>query len=136
MTRHLFKLDSLWQSNTHQLNTWKTWALAETFRRTIFMVNIINVFSQRVGALNRNYSESLGDHVVLDLPMPAPDSMWTASSCAEWEAAKAGAGPGATTITLREFLDDLPPEEAIDALPDFTRMIIFSAWKAIPTLNQ
>lgn len=136
MARHLFKLDSLWQSNTHQANRWKTWALAETFRRTIFLANIIDVVCQRVGALNRNYSESLGDQLVLDLHMPAPEIMWTAPSCAEWEAAKTAAGAAATPITLRRFLDDLPPEGANDAWPDFTRMIISSAWKAIPALNH
>ncbi|VUC34853.1 unnamed protein product [Clonostachys rosea] len=64
--------------------SWESWALSETIRRTILLVNSINALSCRVGRQDPRLFESLGDEVVLHLPLPAAIDLWRAKTAGEW----------------------------------------------------
>lgn len=74
-------LDALVPTNEdQQIPNWQDWVLAETIRRTVFVVNIINVLSLRMGHQNIFFYKPLDDDLVSDMPLPAPDSWWRAQN--------------------------------------------------------
>ncbi|KAL8698652.1 MAG: hypothetical protein Q9201_006450 [Fulgogasparrea decipioides] len=83
---------------------WHTWTMAETLRRTTFLVNMVNELSYHTNALNPAYYESLHPSLVLDMPLPAPETMWRALNENEWAAARDDSGwSGVGVLTLRDF---------------------------------
>ncbi|KAL8736864.1 MAG: hypothetical protein Q9181_002255 [Wetmoreana brouardii] len=83
---------------------WHTWTMAETLRRTTFLVNMVNELSYHTNALNPAYYESLHPSLVLDMPLPAPETMWRALNEREWAAARDNSGwSGVGVLTLRDF---------------------------------
>ncbi|KAI9819113.1 MAG: hypothetical protein M1827_007269 [Pycnora praestabilis] len=87
---------------------WKTWLIAETLRRTVFLVNIINTLAYRSHALNQNYYEPLDDDLIHSLALPAPDVLWNACSQEEWEAAKEALGQESRTkMTIPMVIEGL-----------------------------
>lgn len=87
---------------------WGAWTIAETLRRTIFLVNMINELSSMTKALNRHYYDPLDEAFVLDMPLPAPDSMWQAQGPSEWAAARDATNwTGEDILTLRTVLERL-----------------------------
>ncbi|KAL8941764.1 MAG: hypothetical protein Q9216_002049 [Gyalolechia sp. 2 TL-2023] len=82
---------------------WQTWATVETLRRTTFLVDMVNELSYHARALELVYYEPLHPSLVLDMPLPAPDSMWRALNEGEWAAARDASGwTGAGVFTLRD----------------------------------
>ncbi|MCJ1367840.1 hypothetical protein MMC16_006975 [Acarospora aff. strigata] len=82
---------------------WETWMVAETLRRTVFLVNIVNTLSYRIYTQNPFYYEPLNDDLVFDIALPAPDEMWKACTAEDWEAAKSKCGVanrGKTTVKM------------------------------------
>ena len=85
---------------------WHRWTMAETLRRTAFLVNMVNELSYHINALNSVYYESLHESLTSDIPLPAPNSMWRALDETEWAAARDATGwSGAGIMTLRMFMD-------------------------------
>lgn len=84
---------------------WHTWTTAETLRRTTFLVDMVNELSYYSKALELVYYEPLHPSLVLDMPLPAPDSMWHALNEREWTAARDASGwTGADVLTLRDSM--------------------------------
>lgn len=72
---------------------WNAWRMAETLRRTIFLVNIINTLSRHNHpAQNLSPYDDLDEEQIFNMPLPAPDPMWKASTAGEWELAKSMLG--------------------------------------------
>lgn len=84
---------------------WRTWYLSETVRRTLFLVNVINILSCRDSKQNSYFYEALDDALLLELPLPAPDRLWKANSAQEWVQARAAAGGHDIGPRLREAMD-------------------------------
>jgi len=80
---------------------WSEWRLVETMRRTIFLVNIINNLSCRIGKQNPYFYEALDDELVSVLPLPVSDNIWTASSEVEWLNARLMANETDSGMTIR-----------------------------------
>lgn len=74
-------------------SSWRKWIIHESIRRTAFLVNIINNLSCRTQKQNPYFYETLDADLVLNMPLPAPDVMWKATSPEEWIAAKNSLGP-------------------------------------------
>lgn len=88
---------------------WSQWTFVESLRRTIFLVNIVNVLVARVRKLHEDYYEPLNDDFVLDMRMPAPEPVWRARYAEQWLKAADEARQGRREdrdkgITLRELL--------------------------------
>lgn len=87
---------------------WQSWTLAETLRRTSFLVSMVNELSYHTNSINQVYYESLHESLVMDMPLPAPETMWRALNKDEWKAARDSSGwTGKGIITLRAALDKL-----------------------------
>ena len=109
MTRRLcqehFEGASLKDDNASE---WHSWTMAETLRRTSFLVSMVNELSYHTNSINRVYYESLHESLVMDMPLPAPDSMWRALNQDEWRAARDSTGwIGDGIMTLRSAMDKL-----------------------------
>ncbi|RSM09507.1 hypothetical protein CEP52_004099 [Fusarium oligoseptatum] len=131
MTRHLAHLHK--QSSTISEQTWwESWALGETIRRTILLVNSINCLSCRVGRQDPYLYEPLDDNLVSNLPLPAPTALWRAKSATEWETQKllmADPGFGTSQMTLEETLASLSQASRAnsmswDGLDQYTRLVL------------
>ncbi|KAE8353418.1 hypothetical protein BDV28DRAFT_148075 [Aspergillus coremiiformis] len=85
MARRLYKLHQrrLVIHHTDE-NDWERWKFMESLRRNIFFVNMINILGTKTRPLNEQYFEPLGDDIILQLPLPAPEHMWRCSSEEEW----------------------------------------------------
>ncbi|MCJ1439062.1 hypothetical protein MMC27_008453 [Xylographa pallens] len=91
-------------SNTDE-SDWTEWLVAETVRRTIFLVNIINILASHVNLAASHYFEPLDDTLILDMTLPAPDALWQARTADSWRAAREQlAREGAQEQTLRAIL--------------------------------
>ncbi len=119
-------------------NEWHSWTLAETLRRTTFLVSMVNELSYHTNSINRVYYESLHDSLVIDMPLPAPESMWRALNKDEWKAARDTTGwTGDGIIALRAALDKLDagagsdksesPLGRLDNIQQISNLIISSA---------
>ncbi|KAL9593696.1 MAG: hypothetical protein Q9219_007429 [cf. Caloplaca sp. 3 TL-2023] len=107
MTRRLCQrhLESL-SSKDNTAVEWQTWTTMETLRRTTFLVNMVNELSYHTKGLNLVYYDPLHPSLVLDMPLPAPDSMWRALNEREWAAARDSSGwTGANILSLRESME-------------------------------
>ncbi|RTE71130.1 hypothetical protein BHE90_014455 [Fusarium euwallaceae] len=131
MTRHLAHLHK--QSSTISEQTWwESWALGETIRRTILLVNSINCLSCRVSRQDPYLYEPLDDNLVSNLPLPAPTALWRAKSATEWETQKllmADPGFGTSQMTLEETLASLSQASRAnsmswDGLDQYTRLVL------------
>jgi hypothetical protein len=86
MTRKLYQDHSaLFSYNYADSGDWETWQLAETLRRTAHLVNVINKLSCYAPKATPQFYEALDDEVILDLPLPAPDVLWTATSASSFK---------------------------------------------------
>ncbi|KFY46082.1 hypothetical protein V495_02670 [Pseudogymnoascus sp. VKM F-4514 (FW-929)] len=66
---------------------WEKWIATETVRRTFFLIHIINVVACRMEKQSAYFYEELDDNLVMNLPLPAPEKIWKATSAAEWKSA-------------------------------------------------
>lgn len=87
----------------HNSTDWETWQLAETLRRTVHLVNIINRLSHSAKSAASNFYEPLDDDLILDLALPAPDMLWKAKTAEEFQKAKT-AGQNSALQTPRMLL--------------------------------
>lgn len=145
MTRRLIQqylTESTTDEETDEV-TWRKWIMKETIRRTVFLVNTINTLSCRIQKQNPYYFEPLDDNLVRNIPLPAPDSVWKASSAEEWVAAKAQLGPEDAArcgLTIQQVVDQFMAESdsndhqnhdicriQYEQLDGFTRLIIATA---------
>ncbi|KAL2856515.1 hypothetical protein BJY01DRAFT_242852 [Aspergillus pseudoustus] len=91
-------------------NNWRKWIVNETIRRTVFLANTINTLSYRTQKQNPYYYEALDDDAVLKMPLPAPVSVWKASSEEEWLSAKANLSAedrARSAMTVQMMLDQI-----------------------------
>ncbi|KAH1755037.1 hypothetical protein KXV22_003763 [Aspergillus fumigatus] len=81
-------------------SSWVTCAVAETVRRTIFLANIVHFFSHRDLHSRRQspYYEPLNDELILKMPLPCDQALWSARTEDEWRKATP-ASPGSPGIT-------------------------------------
>jgi hypothetical protein len=89
---------------------WRKWLITETIRRTVFLANTINTLSYRTQKQNPYYYEALDDDSVLNMLLPAPMSVWKASSEEEWLAARGNLSAeerGRARMTVRMVLDQV-----------------------------
>ncbi|KAL3493925.1 hypothetical protein BJX62DRAFT_234781 [Aspergillus germanicus] len=89
---------------------WRKWLITETIRRTVFLANTINTLSYRTQKQNPYYYEALDDDAVLNMLLPAPMSVWKASSEEEWLAARGSLSVeerGRSKMTVRMVLDQV-----------------------------
>ncbi|KAI9845000.1 MAG: hypothetical protein M1837_005144 [Sclerophora amabilis] len=86
---------------------WLSWLVAETVRRTLFLIHIINVsVSHDEDGKASPYFEPLDDDTILALALPAPTEMWEARSPEDWRAARDRTGwLGDRRWTLGSVLD-------------------------------
>jgi hypothetical protein len=87
-------------ADANSTNSWVKWAVAETARRTIFLANIVNFFSNRDLDSGRQspYYEPLNDELVMKMPLPCDQGLWSARTEDEWRKATP-ASPGSLGIT-------------------------------------
>lgn len=131
MTRHLARLHRQ-STNLSEQTWWEPWALGETIRRTILLVNTINCLSCRVGRQDPYLYEPLDDNLVSNLPLPAPTALWRAKSATEWETQKLLMGDPdleASQMTLGETLTSLLQASRAnslswDGLDQYTRLVL------------
>ncbi|CAH0021798.1 unnamed protein product [Clonostachys rhizophaga] len=76
--------------------TWESWALSETIRRTILLVHSINSLSCRVGRQDPRLFESLDDELVFQSSLPAAIDLWRAKTASEWSTKKLSMSAKAT----------------------------------------
>jgi hypothetical protein len=81
------QLRSSYDASDYSEPVWEKWISAETIRRTFFLIHIINVIACRTEKQNAYFYEELDDDLVMNLPLPAPEKVWKASSAAEWKSA-------------------------------------------------
>lgn len=67
---------------------WLQWLVAETVRRTIFLVNIINLLAGCENTATTHYFEPLDDNLILDMAPPAPNALWEARTAESWRATR------------------------------------------------
>lgn len=102
MTRRLCTTysDSISSTGKHARD-WPQWTFAESLRRTVFLVNIINVLAAKVRKIHEDYYEPLNDDLVLDTCLPASEPVWKACNTKQWGQAT---DEGTKKYTLRELL--------------------------------
>ncbi|KAH0498522.1 hypothetical protein TgHK011_005774 [Trichoderma gracile] len=115
MTRRLIQQHLLPPSTDEVTDevSWRRWIMKETIRRTVFLVNTINTLSCRIQKQNPYYFEPLDDNLVRNTTLPAPESLWKASSAEEWIAAKAQLGPeeaARSCLTVQQVVDQFMSE--------------------------
>ncbi|GIJ86351.1 hypothetical protein Asppvi_005239 [Aspergillus pseudoviridinutans] len=73
-------------ADTDAPDSWVKWAVAETARRTIFLANIVNFFSNRDLNCGRQspYYEPLNDELIMNMPLPCDQALWSARTEDEW----------------------------------------------------
>lgn len=69
-------------------DNWQRWFVAETVRRTIFLVNIINVLAGHDNGCPSPYYEPLDDDLIFRMALPAPDALWESRTAEAWQAAR------------------------------------------------
>ena len=131
MTRHLARLHKQ-NANISEQTWWEPWALGETIRRTVLLVNSINCLSCRVGRQDPYLYEPLDENLVSNLPLPAPTALWRANSATEWETQRllmVGPDFEASQMTLGETLASLLQASRAnslswDGLDQYTRLVL------------
>ncbi|KAF7128357.1 hypothetical protein CNMCM5793_003087 [Aspergillus hiratsukae] len=79
--------------------SWVKWAVTETARRTIFLANIVNFFGNRDLESGRQspYYEPLNDELIMKMPLPCNQALWSARTEDEWRKATQMAKPALPT---------------------------------------
>ncbi|KAF2638893.1 hypothetical protein P280DRAFT_64867 [Massarina eburnea CBS 473.64] len=116
---------------------WVEWKFAESLRRNVFLVHSVNILAAKARKLHHDYFEPLDDATILQMPLPAPESMWRACSDAEWRVAREYARPTSPTPGTLQDLLDLGRAGSLDivSLQPLTRMIL-ACHKIRPKFND
>lgn len=95
------------QSDDALEDTWQRWLVAETVRRTVFLVNIINILAGHENGCPSPYYEPLDDSIVFRMALPAPDVLWESRTAEAWQAARERLGwLGSKKPTIQTLLMD------------------------------
>ncbi|KAF2806147.1 uncharacterized protein BDZ99DRAFT_395319 [Mytilinidion resinicola] len=100
MTRRITKqlerdAPQFFDSPTASNMPWATWTIHESLRRVLFLLMIIHQLLGATKILDPVYFEPLFyDHISDRLLLPCHESLWKASTQAEWEEARKGLGTG------------------------------------------
>lgn len=131
MARRLCHLHK--ESLERQEADWSEWKYAESLRRNIFLVHVVNILAAKARKLHYDYFEPLNDATVLQLPLPAPEHMWRACNEDEWLAAREVARQTPlASCTLQDLIDlDHAGGLNVASLVPLTR-IIFACHKLQP----
>lgn len=67
--------------------SWVPWAVAETNRRTVFLANMVNFISNWNHETGKQspYYGPINDDLILSLPLPCSQRLWTARSEEDWQ---------------------------------------------------
>ena len=128
----------------HPNTSWNQWAVTETARRTIFLANITNFFSNRNHKSGQQspYYEPLNDELILNLPLPCSHALWSARTEEEWrklahlDASSGGVfgvfatSPGSEVLDGDRYLHDPPHMTLKLLLSKFTKDYLREALKA------
>ncbi|KAH8732880.1 hypothetical protein GQ44DRAFT_781578 [Phaeosphaeriaceae sp. PMI808] len=65
---------------------WARWRITETARRTIFFANIVNfyIYHNHITGEQLPYYEPLDDELILNMPLPCSETVWTAKDEPGW----------------------------------------------------
>ncbi|EGE04395.1 C6 zinc finger domain-containing protein [Trichophyton equinum CBS 127.97] len=84
MTRRLCSLYK--EAVTSDTETdWSRWKFAESLRRCVFFVNLINVLAARCRRFHFDYFEPLDDALILQMPLPTTEQTWRARNETQWQ---------------------------------------------------
>ena len=118
-------------------SSWESWRTAESVRRTFFFINAINVLAYRNHALNPNYYEPFDEDTIFNMPLPAADVLWKATTEDRWKTERDNLGEGGMDTFKISMIDKLTDErlfisrngESFDfnEPQEFTKLIIASA---------
>lgn len=74
---------------TAAASQWARWRITETARRTIFLANMLNFYSNRDHHAGKQllYYEALNDDLILNMPLPCSHAAWIAPDEEEWNLA-------------------------------------------------
>ncbi|KAJ5816319.1 C6 finger domain protein [Penicillium robsamsonii] len=124
MTRRLCKLHQ--KALERNEAGWSEWKFAESLRRNVFFVHVVNILAAEARKLHHDYFEPLNDAMILQMPLPAPEYMWRVCSDAEWQVAREHARPTSPApSTLQDLLDlDRAGKLDVAILQPLTRMIL------------
>ncbi|KAI5291004.1 hypothetical protein KEM54_006719 [Ascosphaera aggregata] len=118
---------------TTQHSDWSTWRIAETLRRTIHLVDVVNKLCRYSSQSNTRDNESLDDDFILDLALPSSNLMWKATDAATWDLARR---QSSQVVTTRMVLSASTPatgdfedssSAVFDESKEFSRLIITTA---------
>lgn len=79
----------LMSTSVQPSQTWEQWSVAETARRTIFLVNLLHFLSNhdlKSGEISPYY-EPLNDELIYKMPLPCDHILWTARTEQDWRLA-------------------------------------------------
>ena len=118
-------------------SSWESWRTAESVRRTFFFINAINTLAYRSHALNPNYYEPFDEDTVFNMPLPAADVLWKATTEDRWKTERDNLSGGGMDTFKISMIDKLTDErlfisrngESFDfnEPEEFTKLIIASA---------
>ncbi|KAL9616286.1 MAG: hypothetical protein Q9160_008826 [Pyrenula sp. 1 TL-2023] len=98
---------------------WLTWYVGETARRTLFLINAINLLASidLTTGDKSPYYEPLDDSAIMDLPLPCSNAIWAAGSEPEWQQKMARESDSyeidAAEHTLKDFLSKHSTEDLL-----------------------
>ena len=91
--------------------TWRSWAVAETVQRTIFLANLVNFFANRALDTGRQslYYHELDQDLILNMPLPCPQTLWDAKTEEQWiKARDSEMGAGQVVFNLAHYNSGQP----------------------------
>jgi hypothetical protein len=105
---------------------WAEWKFAESLRRNVFFIHIVNILAAEARKLHHDYFEPLNDAMILQMPLPAPEDMWRACSEEEWRVAREYTQPTShASSTLQDLLDlGRAGSLGVASLQPLTRLIL------------
>ncbi|KAJ5908496.1 C6 finger domain protein [Penicillium taxi] len=135
MTRRLCKLHQ--KALGRNESGWPEWKFAESLRRNVFFVHLINILAAEARKLHYDYFEPLNELMILQMPLPAPEYMWRACSEEEWRVAREYAHSNShNSSTLQDLIDlDRAGSLNVASLQPLTR-IILACHKIRPKLSD
>ncbi len=124
---HIY-LDDASSTDSSNHSVWSRWMIRETARRTIFLANIVNFFSNRnpISGRQSPYYEPIDDEVVLNMPLPCSDALWSARTEDEWTGLVMQLhepGPSAGH-SLSEFNTPLPESLSLNSSQDSIKSLL------------
>ncbi|DAA76061.1 TPA_exp: putative C6 transcription factor [Trichophyton benhamiae CBS 112371] len=107
---------------------WNRWKFAESLRRCVFFVNLINVLAARCRRFHFDYFEPLDDALILQMPLPTTEETWRAGNETQWQVCREDTQfirPAPTLQKLMEIDDAGQLDRA--TLTPLTRIILACA---------